>query len=124
MTIIWIYRFEDGTQLKLLNTNLSAEEFIKLQDIHGACVVSYEPLKVNKKNDYVNKTILKDQMIEYGFTAPDMTVTEFVEDCLPSIQTEDWMVKNKDKILQAGKEGREIEFRIGGRLFAIREKAQ
>ena len=32
--------------------------------------------------------------------------------------------QNKDKILQAGMEGREIDFRIGGRLFAIREKAQ
>lgn len=36
----------------------------------------------------------------------------------------DWVILNKDKILKAGMEGREIEFRIGGRLFAIREKAQ
>lgn len=43
---------------------------------------------------------------------------------LPSIQPEDWMERNKERILQAGMEGREIEFRIGGRLFAIREKAQ
>ena len=42
----------------------------------------------------------------------------------PSAQPEDWMEKNKERILQAGMEGREIEFRIGGRLFAIREKAQ
>jgi hypothetical protein len=41
-----------------------------------------------------------------------------------SAQPNDWMEKNKYKILQAGKEGREYEFRIGGRLFAIREKAQ
>lgn len=39
-------------------------------------------------------------------------------------QPEDWMERNKERILQAGMEGREIEFRIGGRLFAIREKAQ
>ena len=39
-------------------------------------------------------------------------------------EPEDWMERNKERILQAGKEGREIEFRIGGRLFAIREKAQ
>ena len=32
--------------------------------------------------------------------------------------------RNKDKILQAGLEGREVELRIGGRLFAIREVAQ
>jgi hypothetical protein len=39
-------------------------------------------------------------------------------------QADSWMEKNKDRILQAGLEGREVEFRIGGRLFAIREKAQ
>jgi len=44
---------------------------------------------------------------------------------LPSVQQEDgWLERNKDRILRAGLEGREIEFRIGGRLFAIREKAQ
>jgi hypothetical protein len=50
---------------------------------------------------------------------------------LPSIQPEaktnangDWVIINKDKILKAGMEGREVDFRIGGRLFAIREKAQ
>lgn len=43
---------------------------------------------------------------------------------LPSAQPEDWMEQNKDRILKAGMEGREVEFRIGGRLFAIREKAQ
>ena len=124
MNIIWIYKFEDGTQLNLLNTNLSAEEFIKLQDLHGACFVSFKSLKVNRENEYVNKTILKDRMIEYGFISPDMTVTEFVEDCLPSVQSEGWIERNKARILQAGKEGREVEFRIDGRLFAIREKAQ
>ena len=45
-------------------------------------------------------------------------------EALPPAQTEDWMEKNKERILQAGKEGREVEFRISGRLFAIREKAQ
>lgn len=43
---------------------------------------------------------------------------------LPSAEPEDWMEQNKDRILKAGMEGREVEFRIGGRLFAIREKAQ
>lgn len=43
---------------------------------------------------------------------------------MPPAQPEDWMERNKERILQAGMEGREIEFRIGGRLFAIREKAQ
>lgn len=43
---------------------------------------------------------------------------------LPSAQPEDWMERNKERILQAGMKGQEVEFRIGGRLFAIREKAQ
>ena len=46
-----------------------------------------------------------------------------IEDA-PSVQPEGWMERNEERILQAGMEGREIEFRIGGRLFAIREKAQ
>lgn len=32
--------------------------------------------------------------------------------------------RNKERILQAGMEGREVELRISGRLFAIREVAQ
>ena len=43
---------------------------------------------------------------------------------LPTVQPGGWLEQNKDRILQAGKERREVEFRIGGRLFAIREKAQ
>ena len=43
---------------------------------------------------------------------------------LPPAQPDGWLEQNKDKILQAGMEGQEIDFRIGGRLFAIREKAQ
>lgn len=43
---------------------------------------------------------------------------------LPSAQPEDWVERNKERILQAGMEGREVEFYIGGRLFAIREIAQ
>ena len=37
--------------------------------------------------DYIDRAILKEQMIKYGFTSPDMTVTEFVED-LPSAESE------------------------------------
>lgn len=49
---------------------------------------------------------------------------EEILDGVPSAKPEGWMERNKERILQAGMEGREIEFRIGGRLFAIREKAQ
>lgn len=36
--------------------------------------------------DAVSRRVVKEQMIKYGFRAPDMTVTEFVEDDLPSVQ--------------------------------------
>lgn len=49
---------------------------------------------------------------------------EEILDGVPSAKPEGWMERNEERILQAGMEGREIEFRIGGRLFAIREKAQ
>lgn len=35
-----------------------------------------------------------------------------------------WIPVTKEQILQAGYEGREVRFHIGGRLFAIRELAQ
>lgn len=33
--------------------------------------------------DCVSRQVVKEQMIKYGFRAPDMTVTEFVEDLPP-----------------------------------------
>ena len=36
-------------------------------------------------DDYVKREDVKSGMIKYGFLAPDMTVTEFVEDELPSV---------------------------------------
>lgn len=36
--------------------------------------------------DLISRQAVKEQMIKYGFHAPDMTVTEFVEDLLPSVQ--------------------------------------
>ena len=43
---------------------------------------------------------------------------------LPSAQPDGKIMLDKEAILQAGYQGREVDFRIGGRLFAIREKAQ
>ena len=77
-----------------------------------------------------DKLINASDLIEWIMeTYPDWcvgvvrSIVDHIED-LPSAQQEDWMERNKERILQAGMEGREIEFRIGGRLFAIREKAQ
>jgi hypothetical protein len=56
---------------------------------------------------------------------PDMNVGEMEPVGISKTeQAGGWLERNKDMILQAGLEGREVEFRIGGRLFAIREKAQ
>lgn len=35
--------------------------------------------------DCVNRQAVKEGMIKYGFHAPDMTVTEFIEDELPPV---------------------------------------
>lgn len=43
-------------------------------------LIGKEPCK-----DAVSRQAVKEQMIYYGFLAPDMTVTEFVEDCLPPV---------------------------------------
>lgn len=40
MTTVWIYIFDDGTVLRLLDVGLSVEEVWKLQLIHGACTIS------------------------------------------------------------------------------------
>lgn len=39
---IWIYIFEDGTKLQLLDIGLSTQELTMLQDLHGAVVVNFE----------------------------------------------------------------------------------
>lgn len=39
-------------------------------------------------SDYVSRGAIKDTMLRYGFKAPDMTVTEFVEDELPAADVE------------------------------------
>lgn len=64
------------------------------------------------------------EFIGYGTYKPEVLSEYLKEYFLPSAQPEGWLEQNKDKILQAGMEGREFDFRIGGRLFAIREKAQ
>ena len=76
--------------------------------------------------DVIDKIFPVDPMrndYTQGITCGAALATEYIKQ-LPSAQQEDWIEQNKDRILKAGMEGREIEFRIGGRLFAIREKAQ
>ena len=35
------------------------------------------------QDDLIRRQVVKEQMLKYGFHAPDMTVTEFVEDLPP-----------------------------------------
>lgn len=39
---VWIYIFEDGTRLELINIGLSTEEVHKLMELHGAVTVDFE----------------------------------------------------------------------------------
>ena len=39
MKTIWVYTFEDGTVLKVLDNGLSTEEVIHLQKLHGKATV-------------------------------------------------------------------------------------
>ena len=52
----------------------------KMDEIRHA----YDKLKEQEPSgDLISRQVVKEQMIKYGFHAPDMTVTEFVEDFLP-----------------------------------------
>lgn len=56
------------------------------QDCHtkmDEIVRAYDNVK--SLDDAVSKQVVKEQMLKYGFHAPDMTVTEFVEDLPPVI---------------------------------------
>ena len=39
---IWIYSFDDGTELKLLDIGFSMQEIVELEKLHGTCVISHE----------------------------------------------------------------------------------
>ena len=58
------------------------------------------------------------QITQAAFEALDMAIKALER------QSDGWLARHRDEILKAGMEGREFVFRIDGRLFAIREKAQ
>ena len=39
---IWIYLFDDATQLKLLDIGFSTREIVELEKLHGKCVMSHK----------------------------------------------------------------------------------
>ena len=62
----------------------------------------------------------------FGIKESDGTATVFKRlRELPSAQPEQWWIPvTEESVIRAGYEGREVRFRIRGRLFAIRELAQ
>ena len=53
------------------------------EELSEALDMAIEALSTEPCEDAISRQVIKEQMIEYGFSAPDMTVTEFVEDVLP-----------------------------------------
>lgn len=53
-------------------------------DVVKAHIMAIEALEWQTNGRFVTKGVIRKQMLKYGFYAPDMTVTEFVED-LPSV---------------------------------------
>lgn len=43
---------------------------------------------------------------------------------IDALEKQQWIPVTKEEVFKAGYEGREIRFRVDGRLFAIRELAQ
>lgn len=88
------------------------------------------PLKEGKSktDDLISRQMAIIALVSSNDTG-DMTCGQMAKvldviKAVPSAQPEGWLEQNQDAILQAGMEGREIDFYIGGRLFTIREKAQ
>ena len=57
----------------------------------------YDKLNVDACDDCVSREAVRQGMLKYGFTAPDMTVHEFVEDELPSVHP---TIIHKDRTVQ------------------------
>lgn len=71
---------EKAPTIKEISTKIPIDVYEKL--------ISQEP-----SGDVVSRDVVKEQMIMYGFHAPDMTVTEFVED-LPPVNPKEPTTKN------------------------------
>lgn len=70
-----------------------------LLEVNKAICNNLKALEQQPCEDAVSREAVKEQMIKYGYLAPDMTVTEFVEG-LPSVTPTrpngEWII-NKDK---------------------------
>lgn len=73
--------------LQLTGVNLSDKTTKELIGLIGRRIQSLPPVtpKLSTSEDCVSRQMVKKGMIKYGFRAPDMTVTEFIEDELPPV---------------------------------------
>jgi len=55
------------------------------EPLNIAFTMAIKALEQELSDDCVSRIDVKKQMLKYGFHAPDMTVTEFVEDCLSPV---------------------------------------
>ena len=73
-------------------------------------------INIEQSEDCVSRQAVKEGMIKYGFHAPDMTVTEFIEDELllatPKISTSDDCVSRADLLAQINESWETIETKI------------
>ena len=74
------------------------------------------------KQDAIN--LLKKWADGYSYIEHETELAIKAFEQLPPVSLKDKVILDKEPILQAGYQRREVEFRIGGRLFAIREIAQ
>ena len=91
------------------------------------CDLEQEPCE-----DCVSRQAVKEQMFKYGFLAPDMTVTEFIEDLPPVIpqpKTGHW-IKSKDGYMRCdlcGSRGSAIKARFchhcGAKMVELQKRS-
>ena len=104
--------------LKPTNTKSSFDAYV----VGKAITMAIKALEQESSGDnVVSRDVVKEQMIMYGFHAPDMTVTEFVEDLPPVNPKEptttnnievDYTINGLDDFIEFGKKAFGVELAI------------
>lgn len=51
-TVYYIYKFEDGTILTLVNTGFSVAEVFKMKELHGDCKLEIKQVRI-QQNEFL-----------------------------------------------------------------------
>ena len=87
--------------------NIGINGHLFIDDLNAGKVPSIEIPEQNGK--LVNIREVRDKMIKYGFTAPDMTVTEFVEDELTAVlEASEVKMRERMKAILTGHRPRQL----------------